>query len=358
MNPNRRTAGTGLRVAFWPHLSDQQIASTRIRCYQVVEGMRSLGADVGLFEVTKPAPHVLVLAKRYDEATLKQAVALREGHGTRLVLDLCDNHIDTVEETEKLKRRRLALEAAMQAVDRIVVSTRSLSAHLLAHMPELAAKVHVIGDSIDMSAVKGAGAPLSLAERVRNAKSWVREHMRPVKHGRRLIWFGNHGSAGAEGGMQDIDLVAPSLARHHRHEPLKLTVVSNNRDKFNKLAQRWEFDSEYVPWSLDALRRLAVKQDISIIPARLNPFTECKSPNRAVTSFLMGWSVVCSPLPSYVDMFGENLVMDWDAGLESLMQQESLRRQQVERAEVIIMKSSDIRAVASEWLALVKDIEG
>jgi hypothetical protein len=320
--------------------------------------MRSLGADVRIFGVAQPAPRVLVLAKRYDEATLKQAVALREGHGTRLVLDLCDNHIDTVEETEKLRRRRLALEAAMRAVDRIVVSTRTLSAHLLAHMPELAAKVHVIGDSIDMGAVSGTGAPMSLADRLGDAKRWVREHMHPVKSGRRLIWFGNHGSAGAEGGMQDIDLVAPSLARHHRREPLKLTVVSNNRDKFNKLSKKWDFDSEYVPWSLDALRRLALKHDISIIPARLNPFTECKSPNRAVTSFLMGWSVVCSPLPSYIDMFGDNLVMDWDDGLEALMLQKLIRRQQVERAEGIIMKSSDIRAVASEWLALVKDIEG
>lgn len=357
MNFHQQTAGVVLRVAFWPHVPDRQIASTRIRCHQVVDGLKALGVDAGLFEAKQPAPRVLVLAKRYDESTLKQALDLRARHGTRLVLDLCDNHLDTVEETEKLRRRRLSLEIALRTVDKVVVPTRALADRLSMHMPDLSIKLHVIGDSIDMVAVSGSGARVPMVDRLCDAGRWLRDRLHPVPPGRRLIWFGNHGSAGAEGGMQDIDLIAPILAQHHRRERLRLTVVSNNRDKFNRLAKGWHFDAHYVPWSLDALQRLASAHDISVIPARLNPFTECKSPNRVVTSFMMGWAVASSPLPSYVDMFGDHLVMDWDGGLQSLMDRPSLRGRQIDEADVIIKNTSDIRVVAGEWLTLLKNIE-
>ena len=65
-------------LAFWPHVRDRRIASTRIRCFQVIDGLRSLDVDAGLYDGEGVArPEVLVLAKRYDAASLEQAVNLR-----------------------------------------------------------------------------------------------------------------------------------------------------------------------------------------------------------------------------------------------------------------------------------------
>ena len=79
-------------VRWWPHTTDERIASFRLRCLRIVEHLAGQGMDAALYRPGDAAPSVLVLSKRYDAGSLEQALQLRRTAGTRVLLDLCDNH--------------------------------------------------------------------------------------------------------------------------------------------------------------------------------------------------------------------------------------------------------------------------
>jgi hypothetical protein len=352
------STGKQLDIAFWPHTPERHIASTRIRCLQVLSALQQSGVKAGLYAQQGTPPKVLVLAKRYDLASLAHARQLQSQNGVKLVLDICDNHLYLADESPKLLQRREALEAALQQVDLVVAATPTLADRLIAHLPGIKAKVTVIGDAVDADSVSLAPVSFRTSTFVAWAKFRVWMVRQRIQPGRRLLWFGNHGSDGVEGGMQDIDLIAPDLAAHHAHAPLSLTVVSNSQDKYDRLSSKWRFASTYLPWSAGLTARLSAHHDIAIIPAGINPFTECKSPNRAVTSFLNGLAVVAAPVPSYTALFGDVIDNDWQAGLAHLMQDSAARAAKIAAAQTIIATQCNVQAIAKQWQDVLVQLQG
>lgn len=334
-------------IRFWPHLTEARVASTRIRCLQMIEALKRLDIDVDLYRVGCDIPSVLVMFKRYDSESLRHAVDLREKFGTKLVIDICDNHFYFEGNDHKAIRRREQLRNASSAVDLIVTSSDALAQVVFNEIKN--ARVCVIPDSLDM----GISTPLprkSVSD-VFNAQRWSLFRRRnPVAFGRRLLWFGSHGSPYVSGGMEDLESISTALSCHHAIEPLTLCIVSNNWRKYRDISKNWSWPTFYFPWSECNFRLAAMDNQIAVIPIRPNPFTLCKSNNRVATSFNLGLAVAADAIPSYEEFRESALLDDWDFGLGTLMRDNAERMRRTTAARQVLMSRYRPEIVASHWV--------
>jgi hypothetical protein len=337
-------------VAWWPHTANQKVASARLRCFQVVEELKRQGVDAGVYAPGQPAPQTLILSKRYDAASVRHALTLRRDSGTRVVLDLCDNHFHVSSDDPRWQARAAALKGAVTTVDKVIASTPTLQEFIVQACPEHP-DIAVVGDAVEppthpaVSLRPGAlNAELQLARLARAiARSGVAE-------GRRLLWFGNHGSGHAEGGMADLLLISERLERVNDRQPISLTVISNSKEKYRQLARQWAFRTHYLEWNARTFSRAALLHDIAVIPIGKNPFTLCKTNNRVATAFMHRLAVAADAIPSY-DAFSASAVLDdWEQGFAQLMEDHSSRKARIERGMSLVEQHWSLQAIKGEWM--------
>ena len=80
-----------MSVHFWSHTLNTSIASYRLRCVRIIEGLKSNGVVAVNYQLGDE-PEKLILSKRYDPASIQHALYLKQKFGTKLYLDICDNH--------------------------------------------------------------------------------------------------------------------------------------------------------------------------------------------------------------------------------------------------------------------------
>lgn len=344
-----------MKFRWWPHTPDARIASTRLRCLRVMAALRDQGLDVGLFDPDEDAPAVLVLAKRYDEATLVLARKLRVA-GTKLILDLCDNHFYCEPPSPAWHRRANALRAAVATVDVVTVSTKALAEVVHAECPD-APPVYVVGDAVEPACIPSPIArwrhpldELTLLRLQRRLQSCRGAGMLL------LLWFGNHGSENAEGGMLDLLRIREPLRAMAARQRLCLTVISNNHDKFATLARELGVPCGYLPWTAGTFSRAAALHDIAILPIGINPFTVCKTNNRMTTALMHGLAVVADPIPSYREFEGSAILGDWAAGLATLCADKTLRQSMVEQGRRRIAAHWLLPEIAGQWRRILEAV--
>jgi hypothetical protein len=338
-------------LRFWPHRADGRVASTRIRCLQVIDSLRRLGADAALYSAGE-TPSILVLAKRYDAPTLECAQALRERAGTRLVLDLCDNHLHGDGGSAEWHERAHQLRRACAAVDLVVAATPQLADVVRQHIG-ITARVTVMADALDLGAASQDRQALDALHAARLALFTARFR---VGAGRRLLWFGNHGASYAGSGMEDLGRIAYALAAHHRQQPLSLVVVSNRWRKLRELRRGWTWPTLYLPWSGANFGGALAHTDIALIPAQRNAFTVCKTNNRLATAFMNGLAVAADSLPSYEEFRDLAVLDDWEAGLGMLMASAEQRQRCVAAARQRLREGYAIEVIARQWLGLADQL--
>lgn len=341
-------------VDFWPHTDSANVASTRIRCLQVVTGLRGLGVYSRLVPANDSpdpgaAPSVLVLAKRYDAGSIACGLALRERAGTKLVLDLCDNHFYSDQALPVWQARVDELRRAVHAVDAVVTASPVLAGIVREQCPKVKA-VHVVPDALDEWPMP---VRLRWAERRQQLRLWYFLRAHPVTSGRRLMWFGNRGSDYAAGGMQDLSLIADFLHSHHARQPISLTVVSNSFDAWRQLAKLWSLPTLYLPWSMAVFRHAQLRHDVALIPAEINPWTSCKTNNRLATAFIAGQAVAASRLPAYEEFADLAALDDWDAGLAALMDNAGERARRIQLASERLRQRFQIDVVCQRWHTVI-----
>jgi hypothetical protein len=340
-----------VRLVFWPHTTRADVASTRIRCLQVIRELREQGERAELGDGNGEAPDVLVLAKRYDAATLSVAAQLR-GRGTRVVLDLCDNHFYYRDAAPQWIERARQLRAAVHAVDHVVAASQPL-AEVVRDECGGTTPVTVIADALD------AGPP---QRRAGLAQRWQRFGLRhflwrhPVAPGRRLLWFGNHGAEYANGGLEDLSRIADALQRHHARAPLTLVVVSNSFEAYTRWLPQCPVPSFYLPWSTPTFEAALRSHAVALIPAQNNPFTRCKTNNRLATAFMNGLAVAADSLPPYEEFADLALLDDWDAGLAALMDDAGDRVQRVRLARERLQQRYSVGLIGRQWMALARSL--
>lgn len=115
-----------------------------------------------------------------------------------------------------------------------------------------------------------------------------------------LVWFGGHGTGrGEAGGMLDLSKIQHVVETLGRLQPITLSVISNNRNKFNEVVAKFALPTFYLDWNRltfhDALRL----HQVCVLPICESPWTLCKSNNRLVTALDAGLLCAADEIPSY-----------------------------------------------------------
>lgn len=334
---------------WWPHTDNRKIASFRIRCLAIMDALSASGMDCRLYRPGDAAPDCLILSKRYDRKSLACAQDLKRKHGTRIVVDLCDNHFFNPRDLPEWRERGNQLRAAIASADIVIASTRALADVIHANCAP-AGRIVVIGDAAELPSTPPISAsPGRMLAEVRLA---LLHRKLGGTHGRteqvRLLWFGNHGSPYADGGMGDLLEMRSVVEQLARQRSLSLTVISNNRSKYGKMVANWAVPNFYLPWHEATISRALMLHDIALLPISQNPFTSCKTNNRLVSAFLHGLAVAADAIPSYEAFRGAAVLDDWEKGLSELVTSPQARSDRVAKGKILAGEWS-LTELALQW---------
>jgi len=314
-----------------------------------MENLRRQGCNTEIYNL-KTIPIILVLSKRYDPETLRHALVLRKKFNTRIYLDICDNHFFSNSALETDRRRASDLDAALQTVDTVIVSTDYL-AEIVTKRSGMNVPVKVIGDLVEFPQIITAGSFLRSPIRFRNflkLKTWLNNNTPSKIH--RLVWFGNHGNDYVENGMSDVTSIRSELESIRQHTPISLTIISNNKNKFLKIFDGWKIPTQYYEWNEEFISAALALHGISIIPIITNPFTNAKSSNRIETSIVHGLEVIAQPIPSYLRYADSIWMNDWLISLQEATSGKKLKKK-ISIEEFRIYN----RSIINKWVELLSD---
>ena len=345
---------TPTRIAFWPNTTDVSVASYRIRCAQIRDGLAARGIPTSLyrprgrFAAASPVPDLLVLVKRTRDADLAAALELGRLHGTRLVLDLCDN-IFFGGDTEDAAR----LGGVLGGFDAIVTPSGFLRDAVAAHVPT-GMRLPVIPDAVEAEPTPSPVARLIAAPAfLRLSRLRAELAASGVAEGRRLIWFGISGTRKSRNGLYDLAAFSDMLARHDARAPVSLTIVSDSRAKYRELFAGAGFRVRYLDWNFWTFNHCLRLHDIAVLPVRRNDYNWAKSANRLTTAFANGVAVAASAIPSYQPFHDSALLDDWDEGLARLMDAKPERLARIAAARGTIEADYTLAAASAKWASLL-----
>lgn len=336
-------------IAWRPSSLDPWVASARLRCLSPLAEFRSRGYPVELFDPKHIDRYSAVIySKLYDNDSYDEARALRK-MGIGIVFDLCDNRFYNPQGLPYWKDAAERLRRMMQAADRLVASTETLAEVMAGELPK-PRPVTIIGDAVETS-IRGCAGPVwQRWFHVRKLNRLLDELGREGEEGRvPLVWFGNHGSPYADGGMLDLLKVRPLLEKMNLRYPLSLTVISNSRKKYHQAIQPWPIPTRYLPWHPETFLPALQAHCIAVIPISVNPFTRCKTNNRLALSLQAGLAVVADSIPSYLAFDESCYLDDWEAGLESYLSDPELRRHDIGIGRAIVAKKWTLDCIVGRW---------
>lgn len=316
-----------MRVHWLPHAWNPAYAGVRLRCLIPHGELARQGVRSRLVKDGQPVPRegtVVVQAKWLLDAGSPDALRLRSQQlqqardaGAVLVLDSFDNYF--LNESGDAARALLlqAYREALPLFKAFTVSSPGLQPLLQAELPP-GTPVHVVGDPVETPEALHAYESWWRRHHPgrwsghRQARQELREHRRARQQARQLLWFGNHGSAYAAGGMAELDRIIPLLNKVAVDQPLRLTVVSNSEQRYREVLAPATFDHRYRPWDRLHFLRLLGEHDLVLLPARLTAFTIAKSNNRMLLALAQGVPVMTDPLPDYLPWQAFCAMDDWD----------------------------------------------
>ncbi|WP_413709888.1 hypothetical protein [Rhizobium sp. Rhizsp82] len=350
------------RIMFWPQRLDDTVASYRIRCAQVMRGLKKDGVETEIYSDTfrryfefipriRP-PHIIVLSKRTKISSLERVLRLKARYGTKLVLDLSDNIFFAGQnDGNKTRIKRARLPHLVNGFDAIVTPSTYLRDILAKHLRADMA-FHVIPDAVEEEpsdrGTKEASQKLAkLNEQLTSAN---------IPEGRRLVWYGVSGTQAAKNGMYDVQAYCAALKAHNDQRPLSLTIISDNEQRFKDLFAETGFQCFYLPWNLHTFNPALRFHDIAVLPIRTNEYTLAKSANRLTSAFANGLAACASLIPSYEPFSDAAVFDDWDEGLGTLMADPNERAVRIAKAATVISTSYTLAAVCDQWSALFKHL--
>lgn len=333
-------------VAFWSFSKNTNVASYRLRCLNVINGLQKMNIDATIYR-HDVIPKILILSKRYDEKSLNKAIELREKYQTKIALDLCDNHFYNGKNNPAYEIKKQELLNAINSVDFIISSTDALKNEIEKYL-NVNTKIHVIGDTVEKPTYEKNIYSLNYWKGYWSAAKF-RKAIHSINKNYRLVWFGNHGSLNADSGMESLRTIIDSLEILSKEYPISLTIISNSKAKYKSLFQDVSFKTFYVEWNRYFFSEIFQLHSTSVIPIHLNPFTICKTNNRVATSIMHGLAVCCNCIPAYakiIDCISED--EDWMPLLKKYL--DPLQRQiQIENSIKKINQGFSEKMIFTLW---------
>ena len=177
-----------------------------------------------------------------------------------------------------------------------------------------------------------------------------------IKNSKILLWFGNHGGDYSNFGMLDLLNIQKDLEVVAKEFNVRLVVVSNNRDKFEKHISKFDMCTEYYEWSIDLLNERLKEASVVLLPNSLDPFSECKSPNRAVMAISAGIPVVATKtkaLAPFVDYVNFN---DFYNGICECLLDSKKINVDIQKRSKFINKNFGIEVIKEQWLDAINKV--
>ena len=177
-----------------------------------------------------------------------------------------------------------------------------------------------------------------------------------IKNSKILLWFGNHGGDYANFGMLDLLNIQKDLEAVAKEFNVRLVVVSNNRDKFEKHISKFDMCTEYYEWSIDLLNERLKEASVVLLPNSLDPFSECKSPNRAVIAISAGIPVVATKtkaLAPFVDYVNFD---DFYNGICECLLDSKKINVDIQKRSKFINKKFGIEVIKEQWLDAINKV--
>lgn len=292
-----RSAESGPRIGWKPKSADPAIASVRFRCLTPMAALQETGLDVSLYDEAKRDAYSLVIfSKLYDRRNQDLARALK-ARGCRTMLDLSDNHFYNPYDLTAYGAAARDLRVMAGLADLVVCCSEELARVVVAET-SLPYAPPIVGDAVEAFDVSA-----------RDAGDGVF----------RMLWFGSHGSPNAPAGMEDLLRIRANVDAAARTRPCELVIVSNNEAKFRVLTDSFVAPLRYVEWSAAGFAAELGRANVVLIPATPNPFTACKSNNRAATALWHGAPVLADPVPAYEELAAFLYLDDWAEGFSDAL---------------------------------------
>ncbi len=345
-------------IGWKPKSPDPRVASARIRCLNPLRELQRRGYPVELFRPERAAAYrAIVYSKLYDPASYREAAEL-QARGARIIVDLCDNHFYNPSGLPELVQAGSALRRMLELADHIVVSTPELDTVVRAEVTT-GRPVTIIGDAIEeeIQGVRESAFRRWLHRRELQRLRTSLENSRRSGARASLVWFGIHGGPYHEHGMGDLTRVRGTLESLHQEHPLQLTVISNSREKFERLIASWALPTRYLEWSPTTFFPALRAHQIAVIPVTPNPFTRCKSSNRLATALAAGLAVVADSIPSYRPFAAVCRLDDWERGLGDYLSDERIRLRDVAAGQAVVAQHCSLQGIADAWQRFFAAVE-
>ena len=345
-------------------------ASLRYRCLYPMQELLRCGRDVGTWQDGEAVDDSLTLVfDAWSLFTTTNSTAIAEAvvelaetahtQGARIILDNCDNQFASVSDSLEWQQGLNRLRRLGRVADVVVTCSQALSDAMQAHIGSNARHV-VIDDPIEEQIAYPDDTLFKSLLSMRRKLAWLRllKHRISLANdqlaGRTpLVWFGSHGNHFSPGGMSDILPLRPILERVAESHPISLTIISNQKQKFDADFQHWRVPMHYLEWDRVTFLSALKIHKISIIPSVDNAFTRCKSSNRLTLSIHHGLSVIADAVPSYQTYADVARIGDWEKNLRSLLSDETKRRSEIARSQSIVRKRNSLVSIADCWDELV-----
>ncbi len=339
----------------------------RYRCDAPAAELRRRGWRVRTTTLPQLAAEPLVIAMSDvclgaadDAAQALHTLAQCRRQGARLVVTESDHRLYNPLGNAELQRKAQAVRRLYELADEIVTTTEPLTAFMREVVPA-STPITIVPDALER--------PQALQPRglLRRVASWrhraphralqaLRQGLQQQPPGSlRVVWFGGHGTGrGEEGGMLDLLTLQAALEAAHPQRPLSLTVISDNRAKFEQAIRPLRVPTFYLDWNRLTFHAALRLHHACVIPVRPSPWTVCKSNNRLVTALHAGLVCVADSIPSYEPFSVLALIGPCASHLTRALADIDRLRAQAPANVRAVEARWDITQVGNAWEALVR----
>lgn len=376
-----------MKLAWLAAVADPNVASFRYRCLIPAWALSDHGHDSTIFvdEVPNPEGYDALIAVKSAGRRVDEAAARFRAAGKPVYLDLCDN----VFVPGYAQRRGPELSAGTvsglaRLASGIVTPNSALDRVACAHLHP--AQSWVIPDAAltpEAYQAMNAWLPGKVADKARGMDrlfvraqpdgggavpaaghdkhgldmfgvdtDWQVDHL--PEETARVIWFGRHGSFHSDFGMSLLKPVIAELELAHGDRPIELVVISNNRNRFESLTHEARVFTRYEDWSNERVFFELSRADLFVMPSGVDPFSLCKSANRAVLALANGVPVTASYLESLEPLRDAMIIDDWRAGIDAYLLDRGIAEAHLARARPILEEEFSIAAIGRKWNAALE----
>lgn len=339
-----------MKVRFLPKNDIATDPVNRMRCFDVIEGLRANGLDVGLYQDAEDVDILVTLSLDFDR-WLPIVRSLR-AKGAKVVFDLSDNEFRRRAKLDRGKVLRTLphLWNPKEILGRILYFRRR---------QRFDVKIDAFVAECDLVTCSSKGI-YSDVEPLARARKWItdvidtklyagRKVHEAIGSEARIVWTGMVSNA------PFLDEPGPALHELQQQYGMEVRVITDPAVPRvqQMLAKSLQCQFTLVPWALGTVERELLECDVAIAPYS-GPLS--KSVNKVATYWALSLPVVASPLEEYLPVVrnGENGYIarspgEWSEFLELLLNDPEVRQRQGDAGRGLVHEHYTPAAVCRTW---------